>query len=410
MKNLSKIPRNFNAKFCWQEKPKQATEVSKNLVKGDLNTLNQQVKQTPKSNEYSSKKTIDASLTAAKNGEKMPTGFEKIKASEFLKRSAEELQTLFIDNGVVNFRGNDYAKNQIGLADLFPKVSNKPQYVVLNRHTYAYGARRRDGKIGYGDPKYKSILGGETIEFFIGSPKQDEDGKSRENFVSFVKDEKGETTPPPAEYSYNKLDENFAGFYDSKELENLTPAEETATKNEFLQELQVAEKYEMATLNYTNKKLDIPDKSLQGVADALKIDLPAIKAIISVESSGKFSATRFEQHIFNDAVKGVYGAGDPRKLATSYGAFQIMGFNYRLAGFSSVEEMVLAMQDPKSQLEAFANYIKNRPAVHKALQNHDWTTFARLYNGPGYAQNNYDNKIATAFNKFNKTDNYDNLA
>ena len=31
---------------------------------------------------------------------------------------------------------------------------------------------------------------------------------------------------------------------------------------------------------------------------------------------------------------------------------------------------------------------------------HDWTTFARKYNGPNFAQNDYDNKLARAFAKF----------
>ena len=32
-----------------------------------------------------------------------------------------------------------------------------------------------------------------------------------------------------------------------------------------------------------------------------------------------------------------------------------------------------------------------------ALQKKDWKAFARLYNGPAYAQNRYDEKLSTAF-------------
>ena len=37
-----------------------------------------------------------------------------------------------------------------------------------------------------------------------------------------------------------------------------------------------------------------------------------------------------------------------------------------------------------------------------ALQKKDWKAFARLYNGPAYAQNRYDEKLSTAYSSFNK--------
>jgi hypothetical protein len=38
--------------------------------------------------------------------------------------------------------------------------------------------------------------------------------------------------------------------------------------------------------------------------------------------------------------------------------------------------------------------------MHQALKSHDWSTFARLYNGAGYAANHYDVKIAQAYLSF----------
>ena len=35
-----------------------------------------------------------------------------------------------------------------------------------------------------------------------------------------------------------------------------------------------------------------------------------------------------------------------------------------------------------------------------ALQKKDWKAFARLYNGPAYAQNGYDEKLSTAYSSF----------
>ncbi|MCR5643911.1 MAG: N-acetylmuramidase family protein, partial [Prevotella sp.] len=40
--------------------------------------------------------------------------------------------------------------------------------------------------------------------------------------------------------------------------------------------------------------------------------------------------------------------------------------------------------------------------VQTALQKKDWKAFARLYNGPAYAQNRYDEKLSTAYSSFNK--------
>ena len=37
-----------------------------------------------------------------------------------------------------------------------------------------------------------------------------------------------------------------------------------------------------------------------------------------------------------------------------------------------------------------------------ALQKKDWPTFARLYNGPAYAQNRYDDKLSKAYFSFRK--------
>jgi N-acetylmuramidase len=40
--------------------------------------------------------------------------------------------------------------------------------------------------------------------------------------------------------------------------------------------------------------------------------------------------------------------------------------------------------------------------MHSALKKHDWAGFAQAYNGPGYAANNYDTKIAAEYNRLNR--------
>ena len=38
--------------------------------------------------------------------------------------------------------------------------------------------------------------------------------------------------------------------------------------------------------------------------------------------------------------------------------------------------------------------------TYKALKDKDWSTFAKLYNGPEYAKNKYDSKLSSAYLKY----------
>ena len=53
------------------------------------------------------------------------------------------------------------------------------------------------------------------------------------------------------------------------------------------------------------------------------------------------------------------------------------------------------------QLEAFARFIKFAE-LRPNLERKDWTGFAKRYNGPGYAQNQYDKKLEEAYRRFTK--------
>ena len=83
--------------------------------------------------------------------------------------------------------------------------------------------------------------------------------------------------------------------------------------------------------------------------------------------------------------------------SASYGMFQVMGFNYKLAGFTDVESMVHTLsQSEKNQLEAFIHFLKNT-ACYKDLKAKDWASFARHYNGSMYKVNQYDTKLEKAY-------------
>ena len=89
-------------------------------------------------------------------------------------------------------------------------------------------------------------------------------------------------------------------------------------------------------------------------------------------------------------------------LATSYGIFQIMGFNHKLANYGTVEGFVKAMgKSEENQINAFCHFIKNNSLI-PVIKRLDFATFARRYNGPNYAENNYDVKLRKAYNAIKK--------
>jgi hypothetical protein len=86
--------------------------------------------------------------------------------------------------------------------------------------------------------------------------------------------------------------------------------------------------------------------------------------------------------------------------SASWGIGQIMGENFHLAGYSSVEDMVTSMcHSEDNQLAAMASFLLRRN-LHIPLRAHDWTTLARAYNGPSYAINRYDIQLAAKFQKY----------
>lgn len=183
------------------------------------------------------------------------------------------------------------------------------------------------------------------------------------------------------------------------------------------------------------KKLD--DDDFEAAARNLNCDIAAIKAVAEVESRGDGflndgrAKILFEGHVFYRYTKGQYkdshpticyspwtkkyylgGAKEYERLATaealnktaarmsaSYGKFQIMGFNFAICGYASVDAFYDAMQtDEKAHLDAFSEYIKHNH-LNDALRMHDWAEFAKRYNGPDYWQNAYDKKMQMAYEK-----------
>jgi hypothetical protein len=88
--------------------------------------------------------------------------------------------------------------------------------------------------------------------------------------------------------------------------------------------------------------------------------------------------------------------------ATSWGLFQIMGFNYELAGYEELEVFVTDMHaTEREHLMAFITFCKNTD-LDDELREHRWTDFARRFNGKGYAKNHYHTRIASAFDRHSR--------
>jgi hypothetical protein len=83
--------------------------------------------------------------------------------------------------------------------------------------------------------------------------------------------------------------------------------------------------------------------------------------------------------------------------SASWGAFQIMGFNYAACGFADVEAFVEAHKSSAAgQLRALGAFLRSQ-RLAGFLRDKNWAEFARRYNGPGYLQNRYDEKLHAAY-------------
>ena len=83
--------------------------------------------------------------------------------------------------------------------------------------------------------------------------------------------------------------------------------------------------------------------------------------------------------------------------SASWGRFQVLGLNWDICGFQSLQKFINAMyRDEAAHLKAAVEFIKSR-RLTAALRDRDWPAFARGYNGAGYAANQYDVKLARAY-------------
>lgn len=175
-------------------------------------------------------------------------------------------------------------------------------------------------------------------------------------------------------------------------------------------------------------------------AKSLKCEVAAIKAVASVEAGkgGGFLSNNkpkilFESRWFNKLTNGKYTKSHPNLAtetwvhnyyggtqeysrleqacflnlraalkSTSWGMFQVLGANHNVVGWLDLLDFVDDMfKTERMHLDSFVGFIKHNN-LDDELQNKDWAGFARIYNGPGFKKNNYDNKMAQSY-EFYKT-------
>ncbi len=83
--------------------------------------------------------------------------------------------------------------------------------------------------------------------------------------------------------------------------------------------------------------------------------------------------------------------------ACSWGLFQILGTNHAAVGHPTIAGFVEAMEAGAGpHLDAFVAFVQTN-RLDGPLRRRNWAAFARGYNGPGFAANRYDTKLAAAY-------------
>ena len=86
--------------------------------------------------------------------------------------------------------------------------------------------------------------------------------------------------------------------------------------------------------------------------------------------------------------------------SASWGMFQVMAFNWKLCGYTSLQDFInAAYRSEADHLNMFVGFIKANRTLLEAVRNKNWDIAARIYNGPGYKKNAYDVKLARAYDE-----------
>lgn len=196
----------------------------------------------------------------------------------------------------------------------------------------------------------------------------------------------------------------------------------------------------LASLKGVHDPKHLREVDIERVAEQLGVSVAAVHAIAEVETQGDGFLDNgrprilFERHIMFRRLRlhgldpqlyaihssgivnekpGGYrgGVAEYARLAAaehihrdaaiesaSWGRFQVMGFHWQTLGYESAADFRTWMETSEAaHLEAFSRFIQADPELHAALRAHRWRDFARIYNGPAYAKNEYDVRLERAW-------------
>lgn len=188
---------------------------------------------------------------------------------------------------------------------------------------------------------------------------------------------------------------------------------------------------------FAGPALPLLDADIAAAAERLGIEPAVVAAVAEVESAGsgflpdKRPKILYEAHVFGrltlhrfDAShpnisapawdRSLYGAAGAHQYdrlhqamqldrlaalqSASWGRFQILGLNWKEAGYTDVDRMVTAMcQSEAEHLKAFISFCAGKDLI-RFLAVHDWRSFTRAYNGTGQVDR-YSTRIETAYRK-----------
>ena len=77
----------------------------------------------------------------------------------------------------------------------------------------------------------------------------------------------------------------------------------------------------------------------------------------------------------------------------------VCDLNAYLSNYVLVFLLIAMYRSEASQLDAMIRFIRVNGLLDD-LKRKDWASFARAYNGSGYAKNQYDKKLAAAYRKY----------
>lgn len=182
----------------------------------------------------------------------------------------------------------------------------------------------------------------------------------------------------------------------------------------------------------------LTDADFAAIANQLGCSVAAVKAVVAVESSGRGflpdgrPKILFEAHVFGRLTGHRYdlshpeisapawdrslyrkGAAEYERLfaameldeshalqSASYGLFQILGSNFKVCGYPDVETFVRdCIESERGQMRGFIGFVRGRK-LDDELRERRWADFARVYNGPSYAENRYDDKLEEAYARY----------